>query len=71
MTEDCHISTLSFDRDAALFGWSRPFDLYDPKLPISVAVTGGGYADVTITAGCKLSTLIAALQARGMEKPGD
>ncbi len=65
------MADISFDTDTAMFGWAAPFDIYNPELPVSVRVSGACPGpDLIITAGCRLSTLLAALQLRGMEKPG-
>jgi len=61
---------MNIDPDTTLFGWARPFDPYDPELPVSVELRGTD-ASLLISKGCKLSTLIAALQLRGMEKPDE
>lgn len=62
---------MNIDPDTTLFGWARPFDPYDPKLPVGVEVRNLDTGKLVIGAGCKLSTLITALQLRGMEKPSD
>jgi hypothetical protein len=62
---------MNINPDATLFGWARPFDPYDPELPVTVEVRNTDSGVLIISKGCKLSTLVAALQSRGMEKPGD
>lgn len=66
------MTTVSFDKDTTLFGWAAPFDPYDPTLPVSVSLPATDqYAAMTVVRGCRLSSLIWALQLRGMDKPGE
>lgn len=61
----------AFDPKTIMFGWGRPFDPYDPALPVSVSLPATDkYAAMTLARGCRLSSSIWALQLRGMEELG-